>query len=186
MFCTSIPKACNLSKKSGKLFATASAPSISPPVKVSSTVSDITIRWSLCPRSTSVGSMSPSAGGTMRISFSSTVTETPNLRSSAAMASPRSLSLILSRFVPINRPPCLAAAAAKRIGPRSGQSDRSMHGSDPASSASSCGKTRSACRLFSGSGRSSTTIRFSGLIAASAAKNAALEKSPSTCVLHAR
>ena len=52
---TSIPRSRMSSKKVGKLFEIASAPSISPPVRVRRTASDITIRWSPCPKSFSFG-----------------------------------------------------------------------------------------------------------------------------------
>ena len=56
---------------------TASAPSISPPVRLASTAIDITTRWSLCPKSTSLGARKcpPST----IISFSFTVTGTPTI-----------------------------------------------------------------------------------------------------------
>ena len=119
----STPAAASLRKKSGKLFRTACAPQIVPPVPVQSTASAMTMRWSLCPQSGSPGAWIPLP---TRISLSPISTLTPNLRSSSCMAVPRSLSLIRRRRVSVNLPPWCMAAKAKSTGPRSGQSARDM------------------------------------------------------------
>ena len=61
--------------------------------------------------------------GLITTRFSSTTTGTPHLLSSCIIADARSLSFHLRRLVPINSAPKQRAAAEKRTGPRSGQSD---------------------------------------------------------------